>query len=109
MAVSEARIEAELASGGGISACPACVAAPSAEAIARAAAEAKGDTRLILSIPAAHCAACITTVEHAAEAVPGVRSARVNLTLKRVSIEADPEVTPARLIEAIAGRGLRGA
>ncbi len=105
MAVSEARIEAELASGGGISACPACVAAPSAEAIARAAAEAKGDTRLILSIPAAHCAACITTVEHAAEAVPGVRSARVNLTLKRVSIEADPEVTPARLIEAIAGAG----
>jgi Cu2+-exporting ATPase len=90
--------------GGGISACPACVAAPSAERIAAAAVEQK-DARLILSLPQAHCAACISTVEQAMSAVPGVRSARVNLTLKRVSIDAGPEVTVPQLIAAAAGVG----
>ena len=90
--------------GGGISACPACVAAPSAERIAAAAAEQK-DARLILSLPQAHCAACISTVEQAMSAVPGVRSARVNLTLKRVSVDAGPEVTVPQLIAAAADVG----
>ena len=73
-----------------VSACPACVAAPSAERLA-ALASAK-DARLVLSIPTAHCAACISTVENALAAVPGVHSARVNLTMKRVSVDASPEV-----------------
>lgn len=90
--------------GGGISACPACVAAPSAAAIARAAAEQK-DARLILSLPQAHCAVCISTVEQAMMQVPGVRSARVNLTLKRVSVEAEAHVTAAELIAAAGGVG----
>jgi Cu2+-exporting ATPase len=87
-----------------VSACPACVAAPSAERIAQMAAG-EGRARLMLSLPTAHCAACITTVEHGLMAVPGVDSARVNLTMKRVSVEAGPEVTADRLIEALKGVG----
>lgn len=86
------------------SACPACVAAPSAENIAAMAAEAKG-ARLMLSLPTAHCAACISTVEQAMQAVPGVKSARVNLTLRRVSVDATPEVTAERLIGVLKGVG----
>ena len=80
----------------GISACPACVAAPSAERLAQL--SAPHDARLMLSIPAAHCATCITTVETGLEALPGIRSARVNLTLKRVFVEADADVTALSLI-----------
>lgn len=86
------------------SACPACVAAPSAAAIAAAAAAEKG-ARLMLSLPTAHCAACISTVEQAVQAVPGVRSARVNLTLRRLSVEAGPEVTVDALIGVLKGVG----
>lgn len=86
------------------SACPACVAAPSAMAIA-AAAEAEKGARLMLSLPTAHCAACISTVEQAVQAVPGVRSARVNLTLRRVSVEADADVSAEALIGVLKGVG----
>ncbi|MDR0810611.1 MAG: heavy metal translocating P-type ATPase, partial [Gemmobacter sp.] len=95
MAEDEARMAA--------SACPACVAAPSAERLAALAAP--KDARLILSIPTAHCAACISTVEGALAALPGVRSARVNLTMKRVSVEAAPEIEATPLIEALKGVG----
>ncbi|MFN3844371.1 MAG: heavy metal translocating P-type ATPase [Paracoccaceae bacterium] len=86
-----------------LSACPACVAAPSAERIAQM--SQPTSARLMLSLPQAHCAVCISTVEHAMQAVPGVISARVNLTLKRVSVEAEPEVTAETLITAAAGVG----
>ena len=85
------------------SACPACVAAPSAERIAQLAAP--KDARLMFSLPMAHCAACISTVETGLQAVPGVHSARVNLTMKRVSVDADPSVTAPQLIEALKGVG----
>lgn len=85
------------------SACPACGAAPSAERLAEL--SAPHQARLMLSIPAAHCAACISTVEAGLAATPGVRSARVNLTLKRVSVEADPAVTADDVIRALNGLG----
>jgi Cu2+-exporting ATPase len=59
------------------SACPACNAAPAAEHLA----ELPKDATLMLSLPGIHCAGCISGVEKALNAVPGVRSARVNLTL----------------------------
>jgi Cu2+-exporting ATPase len=86
-----------------LSACPACVAAPSAEAIAQARAEKASG--IVLSLPTAHCAACISDVERELMRVPGVRSARVNLTLRRVSVEADAEATPALLVERLARIG----
>ncbi|SNT71683.1 heavy metal translocating P-type ATPase [Paracoccus seriniphilus] len=70
------------------SACPACDVAPLAQGIARREAEGVGQGELILSLPTAHCAVCITDVERALMAVPGVRRARVNLTLRRVRIDA---------------------
>ncbi len=86
----------------GIVACPACVAAPAAGRLGVAPA---GSGRLVLSLPGAHCAACISTVEQAMVAVPGVVSARVNLTLRRVSVEAGPEVCADTLVAAAAGAG----
>ncbi|MDW4551351.1 heavy metal translocating P-type ATPase [Defluviimonas sp. D31] len=85
------------------SACPACVAAPAAERIAEA--RAAKDAGLVLSLPTAHCAVCISDVERTLSALPGVRSARVNLTLKRVSVAAAPEVTAEDLIGALKGIG----
>lgn len=59
----------------------------------------------MLSLPGAQGAVTISTVEAALQATPGVRSARVNLTLKRVSVEVGPEVTTAELIAVLEGLG----
>ncbi|MGB7317014.1 MAG: heavy metal translocating P-type ATPase [Planktotalea sp.] len=80
-----------------ISACPACSAAPAAEALAQS--QAPREVNLALSLPSIHCAACISSVERVLNAHPGVHGARVNLTLKRAQIEADPSVT-AELLAA---------
>jgi Cu2+-exporting ATPase len=85
------------------SACPACVVVPAAERIAALRADRAG--RIVLSLPNAGGAQSISTVEAALQAVPGVRSARVNLTLKRVSIEAEASVTAAQLIAVLEGQG----
>lgn len=82
-----------------ISACPACDAAPAAEALAERAEQ--QEARIALSVPSVHCAACISTVEGALAAHAGVHSARVNLTLKRASVEADPEVTAEDLTSVL--------
>ena len=81
------------------SACPACAVAPSAERLAELSRPTKA--RLMLSLPTAHCAACISTVEQGLTSVPGVTSARVNLTQKRVSVDAASEVTAETLIIAL--------
>ncbi|MFT6457847.1 heavy metal translocating P-type ATPase [Pseudophaeobacter arcticus] len=80
--------------------CPGCVAAPS-EAVDIAPTEA----RLALSLPTIHCQACISKVERGLNAHPGIHSARVNLTLKRALIEADPEVRADDLIPVLEGLG----
>ena len=85
------------------SACPACIAAPSAEQLAKSG-DIKG-ARIMLSLPSAHCAVCITDVERVLEAQPGVRSARVNLTLRRVSIDAEPGVEANAMIDALEAIG----
>jgi hypothetical protein len=71
MALAEPDLEAQVTTAGGISACPACVVAPSAERIAQMRAAAAQDARIMLSLPAAHCAACISTVEGRLNAFPG--------------------------------------
>jgi P-type Cu2+ transporter len=85
------------------SACPACAVAPSAERLAVLGRPSHG--RLMLSLPTAHCAACMSTVENGLQAVPGVQSARVNLTQRRVSVEAAADVTAESLIPILAGLG----
>jgi Cu2+-exporting ATPase len=84
------------------SACPACAAAPAAEATADAAG---GDAQILLSLPTIHCSGCISKIETALDADPRVRSARVNLTLKRASIEAGPEVTAEEMRALVEGLG----
>ncbi|MFA3919587.1 heavy metal translocating P-type ATPase [Ruegeria hyattellae] len=81
-------------------ACPACVAAP-----AQVAEPAEQEVRIALSLPGIHCQACIANVERALNAVPGVDSARVNLTLKRAMIEAAPDMQTASLIEVLEQAG----
>jgi Cu2+-exporting ATPase len=87
----------------GFSACAACAVAPSAEDIARRARP--SDLRVVLSLPGVHCAGCISAVERGLMALPGVRDARVNLTLKRAMIDAAPEVAPEALIAELARLG----
>ncbi|MEI4471038.1 heavy metal translocating P-type ATPase [Frigidibacter sp. MR17.24] len=85
-----------------ISACPACTAAPAAEVLAR---QPPGRARLMLSLPTAHCAACISDVERALAAHPGVASARVNLSRRQVAVEAAPGVAAPDLVAVLARAG----
>ena len=82
-------------------ACPGCIAAPQ-QIVAE---QAPKDARLALSLPTIHCQACISAVERGLAAHPGVHSARVNLTLKRAMIEADPDISAADLIPVLEGLG----
>jgi Cu2+-exporting ATPase len=86
-----------------VSACPACTVVPAAERIAALRAEREG--RIVLSLPKAEGAQTISSVEAVVQAVPGVRSARVNLTQKRVSVEAGAGVTAKALVAVLAEAG----
>ena len=83
------------------SACPGCDTRPVAEALASQSSVATSEGRILLSLPTIHCAGCISAVERGLAAHPGVRSVRVNLTLKRASIEAAADVSADDLIEAL--------
>jgi P-type Cu2+ transporter len=88
-----------------LGACPACVAAPAAEELAARAKAAEGPGTVQISLPAIHCAACISGVERGLAGAPGVRAARVNLTLKRVSVETDPGTAVEDLVARLEGLG----
>ncbi len=69
-----------------VAACPACVALPEPSG---ARPEAKGDLRdYHFSLPSLHCASCISTVERGLVGMPGLHAARVNLSLKRLTVRA---------------------
>ncbi len=80
--------------------CPACSGLPEAEPTVIPAS-------ITLHVPSIHCAACIATVEDTLNAVPGVRDARVNLSLKRVMIQAGPDVTVGSLTDRLAKAGYK--
>ncbi|MCB1340765.1 MAG: cadmium-translocating P-type ATPase [Pseudooceanicola sp.] len=81
-------------------ACPGCLATP-----VEMPAPPVEDARIALSLPGIHCQACISTVERTLNAVPGVRAARVNLTLKRALIDAAPDVSATDLAALLQGAG----
>ncbi|MFW2588970.1 heavy metal translocating P-type ATPase [Sagittula sp. SSi028] len=88
-----------------VSACPACAATPASETLAARAPEQTEAAQITLSLPTIHCAACMSKVEHALMQDPKVQSARVNLTLKRVTVQASPGVTAADLVPRLAAAG----
>ncbi|MEX0282253.1 MAG: heavy metal translocating P-type ATPase [Arenibacterium sp.] len=83
-------------------ACPGCVAAP-----VHLPSQVPESARIVLSLPDIHCQACISGIEHELNTQPGVRSARVNLTLKRVLIDADDTIRPADLTTLLDRAGYR--
>ncbi|TCO82003.1 Cu+-exporting ATPase [Plasticicumulans lactativorans] len=60
---------------------------------------------LDLAVRGMSCASCSARVEAALRAVPGVRSARVNLAAERARIDFEPPATPAALVAAVEGAG----
>lgn len=83
-----------------LAACPGCLVVPR-----DAVEDAPEAARLALSLPGIHCQACIASVENGLNAVPGVVSARVNLTLKRALIEAEPDMQATDLIPVLTKLG----
>ncbi|MGB3246447.1 MAG: heavy metal translocating P-type ATPase [Sulfitobacter sp.] len=79
-----------------MSACPACAAAPMAEEIASGPA-------LQFSLPTIHCAACIGKIERGLANIPGARKVRVNLSLKRLTVEGP--VDPGLITSGLADLG----
>lgn len=90
-----------------VSACPACDAAHFAEETAGKGYAGDGGEgkRIMLSLPTAHCAACIVGVERGLATQEGVRSARVNLTLKRAAVEVDQGVEAQDLADYLTSIG----
>ncbi len=86
-----------------LSACPACSAAPAAEALTEAALP--KEVNIVLSLPSIHCAACISGVERILGATDGVKGARVNLTLRRAQVEATPDLTADDLVKVLEKAG----
>ncbi len=88
-------------------ACPGCAAIEGVGSIQTR--ESRTDAtlrRFEISLPAIHCAACISGVEQTLGRTPGVAAARVNLTLRRASVTAeDVPGMGERLIEALQERG----
>jgi len=80
----------------GVAACPGCAAPPG-----EGPAEQPHAGNIVLSVPGMHCAGCMATVERGLSGLPGVRAARVNLTLKRAMVDAAPGVEPQALVAAL--------
>ena len=81
---------------------PVVAAAPAARpAVKPPASDAPGVT---LAIQGMHCASCVTTIEKALSAVPGVEEASVNLGTARAQIRGRG-LDPPLLVEAVRGSG----
>lgn len=61
--------------------------------------------RTVLSVPAMHCAGCMSKVERSLSALPGVAQARVNLSARTVSVAHSPSIDTQDLVLALAGVG----
>lgn len=64
-----------------------------------------GTLQTDLSVPAAHCAGCIRTIEGTLAALDGVVSARVNLTTRRVAIKWRRDAGVPPLADALRDAG----
>ncbi|MFA8440825.1 heavy metal translocating P-type ATPase [Yoonia sp.] len=78
--------------------CPACVGLPEGQ-LEKAASN--GTAQIILALPGIHCVACINGVERILRDIDGVANARVNLSMKRVTIGTDRPIAPEDLIDTL--------
>ncbi|MCK0095306.1 cadmium-translocating P-type ATPase [Yoonia sp. F2084L] len=78
--------------------CPACVGLPEGQ-LEKAASN--GTSQIVLSLPGIHCVACINGVERALRAMDGVANARVNLSMKRVTVGTNQPIAPEELIDRL--------
>ncbi|WP_292947001.1 heavy metal translocating P-type ATPase [Novosphingobium sp.] len=62
-------------------------------------------SRTVLAVPGMHCAGCMGKVERALGAVPGVASARANLTARTIAVDHMGTVEIPDLVTALAGAG----
>jgi Cu2+-exporting ATPase len=59
-----------------------------------------------MAVPAVHCGACVSLIERSLAAVPGVKSARVNLTLRSLMITLAPDhADPAASVQKLRDLG----
>jgi len=67
-----------------------------------------GRGRLELLVSGARCAGCISKIEKAVRASPGVTAARLNLTTGKLAVELEPgKADPERVVETVEGLGYR--
>lgn len=67
-----------------------------------------GRARMDFAVDGITCAACMPVIEQGLSRVPGVDSARVNLTHRRLTVEWHEELTtPQRIVERLAALGFR--
>ena len=59
----------------------------------------------VFSCPNIHCGSCIAVVEKELARIEKVRSVRVNLTLKRITVIADPDLPPVDITTILADLG----
>ncbi|WP_066553676.1 heavy metal translocating P-type ATPase [Croceicoccus bisphenolivorans] len=57
------------------------------------------------TVPSIRCAGCISKIERGLVQVPGVATARVNFSAKRVAVSHAPNLTDAQIIDALAHLG----
>jgi len=61
--------------------------------------------RTVLAVPSMHCAGCMSKIERGLGEVPGVISARVNLSARTVTVEHDPALDSHDLVGLLADLG----
>ena len=67
--------------------------------------QSKGLNHLELDVRGAKCGGCISKIESAAKALPGVSLARLNLSTGRMRLEWSGELTGSEITQSIAGLG----
>ena len=66
-----------------------------------------GSTLLRLSVPDVHCGACISTIERKLASLPGVKTARVNLSLRQLTVTTGSDEALPEVLRALDGLGYR--
>jgi Cu2+-exporting ATPase len=66
-----------------------------------------GAARIDLAVDGITCAGCMAAIERGISALPQVRSARVNLTNRRLAVEWSGKLDPARIVEQLSELGYR--